>query len=247
MLPDNLLPSLSLDCVIFGFHNNELRVLLLKMKNMDQWSLPGGFVRMDKDVDEEAAYVLRVRTGLEDIFLRQFHVFGQRARTQPAHTANLLERGVISAAAADWFAQRFVSIGYYALVDYARVTQPTPDAISECIEWCPIGQLPALILDHAHIIHEARKALEQELNFRPIGRNLLPETFTMPELQSLYETILGTPLDRRNFRRKILSLDILRDTGNKRAGGAHKAPTLFAFDDAKYAEAVVRGFKSGFV
>ncbi|MEZ4986166.1 MAG: NUDIX hydrolase [Saprospiraceae bacterium] len=217
------------------------------MKQSERWSLPGGFIRLDRDVDEEAAHILHTRTGLDNIFLKQFHLFGKQNRSNTSHIEPLIEQNVLPASSFQWFDQRFATIGYYALVEYASVTQPIADTTSDCIAWCPLPDIPSLILDHHQIIEHARVALKEELNFRPVGRNLLPDEFTMPELQSLYETILETSLDRRNFRRKILSLGILKDTGKKRLGAANKAPSLYTFDEVKYAEAVEKGFKSGFL
>lgn len=241
------MPGLSIDCVIFGFHDSELRVLLLQIKEWDRWALPGGFVRKDQDVDSEAVRVLHERTGLQDIFLRQFHFFGRHDRAAGDHIQLLADRGIIGPEDVTWLSQRFVSIGYYALVEYSKVIEPTPDGISKAISWCPIQDLPDLILDHNEILAKALDSLKQELNLRPIGINLLPKEFTLPELRSLYEAVLSKQLDRRNFRRKVLGFDILKDTGKRRTGGAHKAPSLYVFDEEKYAQAVEKGLKTSFV
>lgn len=241
---NNLHPGLSVDCVIFGFHENELKVILLKMKNLDSWALPGGFVRHNKDVDEEANNILTARTGLNNIFLHQFHLFGNLARNKENHAQNLTKLGVIPPEDQKWFEQRFITVGYYALVDYTNVKTLQPDEISEKCEWVSLQSLPELILDHAEIIEEAHLRLKKELNYQPIGMNLLPEKFTMPELQALYETLLGKQLDRRNFRRKMLSYDILIQTDERRKGGAHKAPLLYKFDQEKYLQAIENGLKS---
>lgn len=241
---EKLHPGLSIDCVIFGFHENELKILILKMKNMDKWALPGGFVDIDKDVDAEAAQVLKNRTGLENIFLRQFHLFGDVSRNIPGHASTLVKRGVIPPHTVHWFDQRFVTVGYYALVEYSQVKTPTPDYTSESCEWCSIGQLPELMLDHGRILAHAHATLKKELNNQPIGMNLLPDQFSIPELQALYETVLGKTLDRRNFRRRMLAYDILIPTNKRRTGVAHKAPMLYRFDPEKYAEAMKSGFRS---
>lgn len=241
--PSKLQPGLSIDCVIFGFHDNELKVLLLKMKHMDKWALPGGFVEKDQDVDDEAIRVLKQRTGLENIFLQQFHLFGQANRSQPDHAELLVNKNVIPPALKAWFEQRFVTIGYYALVEYSQVQDPKPDLTSDFCEWCSLSELPPLMLDHKEIIDKAHYTLKKELNYQPIGLNLLAEEFTMPELQTLYEIILEKQLDRRNFRRKMLSYDILIDTKKHRMGGAHKAPLLYKFDKEKYKKAISGGLK----
>ncbi len=237
-------PGLSLDCVIFGFHENELKVLLLKMKNWDMWALPGGFVPNNMSVDEAAAEALFERTGLKDIFLRQFYLFGNPERNNADHVEKLVERGVIPDNLRAWFSQRFVSIGYYSLVEFSKVT-PVPDAISEFCEWKSLNDLPPMIIDHEEILEKAYQTLKKELDDEPVGLNLLPEKFTMTELQTLYETILGKQLDRRNFRRKILAWDILAETGERRMGGRHKAPVLYQFDQEKYDRALREGLKQG--
>ncbi|MEK6479456.1 NUDIX domain-containing protein [Catalinimonas sp. 4WD22] len=240
---NQLLPSISLDCVIFGFHENQLKVLLLRMKNMDKWALPGGFIDKDEDVDHAAIRVLKERTGLDHIFLQQFHLFGEVKRNDQNHNEELFSKRVIDPALEEWFMQRFITIGYYALVDYSKVI-PQPDRISEACEWFSLEEIPTLILDHAEIISKALLTLRRQLKYQPIGKNLLAEKFTMPELQALYETLLDKSLDRRNFQRKILSYGILKRLDERRMGGAHKAPYLYIFDTKNYEKALKEGLTS---
>lgn len=243
---DQYLPGISLDSVIFGFHQNTLKVLLLKIKNMQLWSLPGGFVQKNENVNDAAVRVLLERTGLDDIFLHQFEVFGNVDRIQQSHVDMLIDQGFFDAGSESetWFRQRFVTIGYYALVEYSKVKSPQPDPVSESCDWFDIHDLPTLMVDHTHIVQQAYEKLKHNLNHQPIGLNLLPKRFTMPELQSLYETILGYELDRRNFQRKILSYDILIRTNEQRRGGSHKAPWLYEFDENNYQKALEDGLKS---
>lgn len=238
-------PGLSVDCVIFGFHEDELKILLMKLKNLEKWTLPGGFVDRAKDIEQQAAFVLKQRTGLDHIFLQQFHIFGDLARNDSEHVRQLVEKQIIPVEWRSWFEQRFVTVGYYALVEYSKVQKPTPDDISERCEWCSIKAIPELILDHRKIIDRAHQTLKKELNTQPIGLNLLPEYFTMPELQALYETVLEKKLDRRNFSRKMLSYDILITTSERRTGSPHKAPRLYKFDLDKYRQAMEAGLRSG--
>ncbi|MCA6079090.1 NUDIX hydrolase [Fulvivirga sedimenti] len=231
-------PGLSVDCVIFGFNSNVLKVLLLKLKGTDTWALPGGFVKSSENVDDAAIRVLRERTGLEDIFLRQFQLFGSLERHDRAHTEKMIEKGIINKADIPWFNQRFVTLGYYALVEYSKVNEPTADYISEFCQWYPIDEVPELMLDHSQILARAYEELKEQVSNHPVGLNLMPAQFTMPELQSLYETILGKSLDRRNFQRKMLSYGILRKTGKRQNGKAHKAPWLYEFDEENYASAL---------
>lgn len=241
---ENFHPGLSVDCVIFGFHENELKVLLLKLKGLEVWALPGGFVEKQEHVDQAVVRVLLERTGLADIFLQQFYFFGDTERNRGGYSDHLIAQGVIPAAWRPWFEQRFVTVGYYALVEYSKVDAPQPDYLSESCEWCSLTDLPKLMLDHCNILERAHRTLRQHLNYEPIGLNLLPRHFTMPELQALYETVLGRELDRRNFQRKMLAYDILVRTGERRMGKPHKAPLLYEFDEQKYRRALIEGLRS---
>lgn len=238
------MPSLSVDCVIFGFHDNELKVLLLKMKRAEQWALPGGFIYRHEDVETAAIRVLQERTGLADIFLKQFHVFGDPKRSDPKFHLQNLKREGIAVQKDNWLLKRFVTVGFYALVDFAVVT-PNPDFSSEECAWHDLYSIDELFMDHKHILEKALETLRVQLNHEPIGYNLLPRKFTMPELQKLYETILNKPLDRRNFQRRILSFGIVKKLKETRKGGAHKAPFLYSFDLKKYQKALQEGLQGG--
>ena len=219
-------------------------MLMLKLKNVDLWSVPGGFIYDHQHADEAAVQVLKERTGLSEIYLQQFHTFTSPDRQDSAHAQKLVDAGLIDEADKKWFDRRFVTVGYFGLVDYNLVGEPQPDEISEACEWKSVHDLPNLMLDHEKIVLRAFTDLRYGLNYKPIGINLLPEKFTLPELQLLYETILEKKLDRRNFRRKILGYDILIETKEKRLGGSHKAPRLYRFDKEKYHAAIREGFKT---
>ncbi len=227
------LPHVSVDCVIFGFHENQLKVLLLKWKG-GQWCLPGGFVKHEESVDDSAVRTLEERTGLDHIYLRQFYTFGHPNR----------EKGKKIPDARSWVNKRFISIGYYALVEFSKVN-PQPDILSTECRWWDINKVPALIYDHKEIIKKALESLRMDLNDHPVGYNLLQEKFTMPELQRLYETILDESLDRRNFQKRMLALEIFERLKERRTGGAHKAPYLYRFDKKKYERALKQGLKQG--
>lgn len=237
-------PGLSLDCVIFGFHENQLKVLLLKMLSVEPWALPGGFIRKDEHIDDAATRILRERTGLKDIFLKQFAVFGDPARSdRKYHQARFRKEG-FSVDKNNWLLQRFVTVGYYALVEFSHVI-PNPDNSSIACEWHDLHSIRELYMDHKSILGKALETLQLELNHQPIGYNLLPRKFTMPELQKLYETILDKKLDRRNFQRRMTSYGILRKLNETRKGGAHKAPYLYSFDVRKYQKALKEGLQGG--
>jgi 8-oxo-dGTP diphosphatase len=235
----DFLPHISVDCVIFGFHNNQLKVLLLKWKDRGSWCVPGGFVMRDESLDDSAKRTLQERTGLKDIFLRQFQAFGNPGREKGKRPFK------ITGASKSWLMERFITLGYWALVEFSKVT-PKPDWLSEDCQWHDIHKVPRLIYDHNQIVESALEALRLSLNDHPVGYNLLPEKFTMPELQKLYETILDTPLDRRNFQKKMLSIDILERLNERKLGGAHKAPFLYRFDKKKYEKAMKKGLRVGF-
>jgi ADP-ribose pyrophosphatase YjhB (NUDIX family) len=237
---ENWLNHISIDCVVFGFHEGQLKVLSLKLKDEQKWYLPGGFVLKDEHLDHAASRILHERTGLDEIFLQQFHVFGDPQRSRPHYEMykDLVDNED------NWFSNRFITIGYYALVDFHN-TVPAPDALSEKCVWCGLDDLPLFILDHKQILDNALDALRLQLNYQPIGYNLMPHEFTMPELQKLYETILDKKLDRRNFQRKILAFDILNRSEHPRKGGAHKAPYLYSFNLEKYQQALKEGLAAG--
>lgn len=236
----NFLPHISIDCVVFGFHEGLLKVLLLKIKNEEEWYLPGGFILKQEPVDTAADRILKERTGLDKIFLQQFHVFGEPERSKEHFE---MYKDMLPAEK-NWFANRFLTIGYYALVDFSNVT-PTPDQFSAICSWCDLNDLPGLKLDHSSILKTALDTLRLQLNYQPIGYNLMSKEFTMPELQKLYETILDKKLDRRNFQRRMLTFGILNRSEKQRKGGAHKAPYLYSFDLENYQAALTEGFKGG--
>lgn len=241
---NEFLPHISLDCVIFGFHAGQLKILLLKMRFQDELALPGGFLKKDETLEEAAIRTLRERTGLENIFLQQFHVFSAPERSDPGQRPKDLERAGIHPAKAVWFAQRFISVGFYALVEFSRV-DPQPDSISDACNWYNLEDRGPMILDHDLILRTALATLRAQLDRQPIGYNLLPRKFTMPELQKLYETILDKKLDRRNFQRRMLSYGILRSLDEKRTGVAHKAPYLYSFQLRNYQKALQEGLGGG--
>jgi len=226
------MPHISVDCAIFGFHDNQLKILLLKWKD-GPWCLPGGFVKYEESIDDSAVRILGERTALEDIYLQQFYVFGDPKR----------EKGKKIAPLRSWINRRFISIGYYALVAFSRVN-PLPDFLSTECKWWDITSVPTLIYDHRKIMNLALDNLRLKLNDYPVGYNLLPRKFTMPELQRLYETILGRELDRRNFQKRMLAQGILVRLGERKTGGAHKAPYLYSFDRKKYEKALKLGFET---
>lgn len=233
---NNFVPGQSVDCVIFGFENGELKILVLKWKAPGElWALPGGFVYKDEDLDKAAIRVLKERTGIDIPFLEQFKTFGKVDRRDKDTLVKNLESILVNQDIIEWFGNRFISTGYLSLVDIRKCSL-TADLSSEAIEWFNLEDLPDLIYDHKEMVETALKYVQNQINYLPIGLNLLPEKFTMKELQMLYESILGRKLDRGNFQRKMLKLEIFIRHEKQLEGGAHKAPYLYSFDKEKYQE-----------
>ncbi|WP_395063168.1 NUDIX domain-containing protein [Flavobacterium sp.] len=229
------IPNLSIDCVVFGFHDTTLKVLVTKIKDQNLWALPGGYVLKTENLRDGASRILYDRTGAKDIYLQQFRVFGDLNRSEDffeGYPDTL------------WNKQRFISVGFYALVDFSQVNLVV-DEISDACEWKSIDELSDFMMDHKSIFDKALLTLRKQLNHKPIGYSLLPEKFTMPELQKLYEIILGKKLNRGNFYRKMLRYDILEKLDEIRKGGAHKAPDLYKFDVKKYQVALKNGLNEG--
>lgn len=241
----SFIPGLSVDNVIFGFHNNQLKVLLLACKDQKHWMLPGGYVLKTESIDVAAERVLLDRTGLHKVYLQQFSVFGDPKRSSAQLVKGLVKSMDLDETLNQWFLQRFITIGYYALVEFEKV-KPIPDPLSLACDWFDIDQLPRLIFDHQAIIEGALIAMRQHLNFQPIGLNLLPSSFPLKSLQLIYETILGKKLDRPNFNRKILSLGILEKKEKQFTGAAHKAPFLYSFRKKEYYKLLKEGIGETF-
>ncbi|KPE53215.1 NUDIX hydrolase [Chryseobacterium indologenes] len=230
------IPHISIDTVIFGFSENELKVLAIKMKFNEQWFLPGGYLKKEENIDNAAIRILRDRAGVTDIFLEEFSVFGDNGRNEEVFSD--YDDSL-------WHKQRFISIGYYALVNYNDVS-PKADELSHEFEWLDVNNLDqySITMDHKQIILKALLTLRERITYKPIGYNLLPEKFTMTELQRLYETILGRNLNRGNFYRKIKNLGILTKLDELRTGGAHKPQDLYSFNKEHYEKALQNGVNS---
>jgi ADP-ribose pyrophosphatase YjhB (NUDIX family) len=232
----DFIQQLSIDCVIFGYKDKELKVLVPRLDLKDAvWALPGGFIKQNESIDHAALRILEERTGIKDIYLEQFRVFGQagRANNELFERLNeikseLLDKSLIKESDIEWLSKRFVSIGYYALVDINKVI-PQKTIMDFSIEWLNINHLPKLIMDHNEMVTSALETLRQNLDQKIIGFNLLPETFTMKEVQELYEAIYDKPFARNNFQKKILDLDVLERLEKKFTGAANKAPYLYRF------------------
>lgn len=223
------LPHIAYDSVIFGFSDGELKILIMEYHNTGLFALPGGFVQTDENLNNAVERGLQERTGLTNIYLEQFYTFGDVTRFKPEVMRTLLEaNGVDADGDFRWMLDRFITVAYYALINYKDVT-PKPDALSDSCEWYPIKKLPKLILDHKQIVEKAIQTLRDNLDRKLVGGNLLPKKFTMNELQKVYEAILGEKLRRTTFQRKMLSAEVLKRHEKHFSGKAHKAPYLYSF------------------
>jgi 8-oxo-dGTP diphosphatase len=215
--------ALTVDCVVFGFDEGELKVLFIERgiaPFKGQWAIPGGFVRVDETLDEAARRELEEETGLSDVFLEQLYTFGEVKRDPR---------------------ERVISVAYYALVKLAAAhTKAATDAADA--RWFPVSEVPSLAFDHADILEMALARLRGKLRWQPVGFELLPAKFTLSQLQHLYEAVLGEPLDKRNFRKKVLGLDLLIPLKETQMNGAHRPAQLFRFDPVKYQRLTKRGF-----
>lgn len=215
-------PALTVDCVVFGFDGAELQVLLIRRALepfFDKWALPGGFVDMDEDLEPAARRELEEETGLKSIFLEQLYTFGTPGRDP---------RG------------RVVSVAFYALV---RPDQHPAKGDSDASEaaWHPVDKLPPLAFDHSLILEKAIERLRGKIRYQPIGFELLPKRFSLTQLQTLYEAILGRTIDKRNFRKKLLAFDFLFPLDDFTTG-AHRPARLYRFDRRKYDSLEKHGF-----
>lgn len=215
--------ALTVDCVVFGFGEGELKVLLIE-RGLEpfkgRWALPGGFVRVDETLDAAARRELEEEAGIKDVFLEQLYTFG---------TVNRDPR------------ERVVSVAYYALVTLANFTTKAATDASDA-QWFPVSKVPELAFDHSEILVAALNRLKGKVRYEPIGFELLPPKFTLSQLQHLYESVLETELDKRNFRKKVLGLGLLLPLKETQITGRHRPAQLFRFDAEKYEKLKKRGF-----
>lgn len=235
------LPHLSIDPVIFGYHDQQLKILLLKWRGHNGWGLPGGFIKRREPLSQAAHRILEERTGLADLFLQQFQVFGDSPyRVQERSAREFTEKYGFVVADDNWLFERTLSIGYFALVDYSRVSVST-DFFTEDYHWWDVNAIPTLLFDHNEVVEKALATLRLQIYHQPIGINLLPEKFTLPEIHTLYETILGKELDQRNFSKKLVSLGLIKKLDEQRAIGPHRSPYLYRFEKEAYENALQQG------
>src|SRR6476660_8874643 len=216
--------QLTVDIVIFTIQDARLKVLLIRRgipPYKNSMAIPGGFVLEDESLDDAALRELKEETGVEDVYLEQLYTFGGLGRDP---------------------CERVVTVAYYALAKLSdhRIRAAT-DAMG--VGWFALDDLPKLAFDHDQIVSRAHERLRGKVRYAPVGFELLPPRFSLTQLQRLYEIILGTELDKRNFRKKILSMDLLVETDEVEQGVRHRAARLFRFDRRKYERLARQGFE----
>lgn len=241
------LHNVSIDNVLFGYHQKELKVLLQQPFAAGKWTVTGGYVRRTESIEEAAARIATARTGLKDLYLKQFGAFGHPRRSiDNGFTAAQLSRLTGEEVPPDaWVFDYFVSIAFYTLTEFSKVEVTKSPLEADCA-WWPVSDLPAMLFDHEQIIREALTAMRLHIAHFPIGYQLLENKFTLPEIRSLYETILGRSLDDRNFAKKLMATGILIKLDETRKIGAHRSPFLYRFNKAKYEEALKTGIELAF-
>jgi len=213
----------AVDCIILGFDGKQLQALLIKRgfePEKGKWSLMGGFVHKDESTDDAAARVLHQLTGMRDIYMEQLYCFSNVDRDT---------------------AGRVMSVAYFALINIAEYSEQLQQ--DHEARWFPMENIPSLIFDHKEMMEKAKERLQQKVANHPIGFELLPQKFTLPQLQNLYEAIYESPLDKRNFTRKILALGILNKLNEKEKETSRKGAFYYIFDQSKYSKLHQEGVK----
>jgi len=216
-------PAVTVDGVVFGFDEADLKLLLIRRRiepHMGDWALPGGFVGIAESLEDAVRRKLRDETDIDHLYLEQLYTFGEPKRDPR---------------------ERVISVAYYALVKLSEhKVRATTDALE--VAWFPVAKLPELAFDHERIVEVGLQRLKAKVRYEPIGFELLPEKFTLGELQRLYETVLEQPLDKRNFRKKILGMELIEALDEYQQDVAHRAAQYYRFKRQRYELLRKRGF-----
>lgn len=220
---NNIIEPLSVDCVILGFEEAKLKVLLIKRSiepSRDMWALPGGFIRYNENIEDASSRILSERSGVKGLYMQQLGAFGEVNRFPE---------------------RRVITLVYYAFVKPGQYNiNPGPDASDT--KWFDVNSLPKLPFDHQKIVETALSRLRRDVKYKPIGFNLLPDKFPLLRLQELYEAIYSIKFDKPNFRRKIMKMNLLVELNEKQTGVAHRSARLYKFDKTRYDSLTEKGF-----
>lgn len=222
--PESTRHLIAVDCIIFGYDLLEKELKLLLSKRLfepakGRWSLAGGFVNSNESLDEAASRILRKLTGLDSVYMKQSYAFGETERDP---------------------GDRVISVTYYALITIRDINKDL--ATQNSVSWCPLSRLPDLIFDHPLMVKRALQDLQSLIKIKPVGFELLPEKFTLVQLQDLYEAIYQKKVDKRNFRKKILSMGILEKLDEKERETSKKGAYYYKFNEETYRRLKQNGF-----
>lgn len=231
----NYIPQVAVDCVVFGYEDHQLKVLISNLNYKGNfYTLHSGFIDQEEDLENAAKRVLKDRTGLNNIYLQQFKVFDTAEKKRKEFMDTLIETnysGDVSQLESskeqyNWFVKRFISIGYYALVDLKTVS-PKLTKFDASIKWYSVGEIPKLVMHYDEVFEAALRSMKKDIGQKFNAFNLLPEKFTMKDIQHIYEAIFQTKYIRSNFQKKILEMDVLERLEKKYTGAKNKAPYLY--------------------
>jgi 8-oxo-dGTP diphosphatase len=226
--PSDVLSTVSIDNVIFGLDKDRLQVLLVRHGEgigEGEWGLPGGWILREENLRDAAIRLLNDLTGIDDVYLEQLKTFGRVDRFPN---------------------ERVITVAYYALVSAENYQELKAGFTAAEAKWFAVNEVPALLYDHSEILKEGFQRLKYKVRHEPLGFNLLPKKFTLLELQQLYEAILEIKIDKPNFRRKMMKMDLLVPCNEKQVGVAHRAASLYRFDEENYDKLCSQGFSFEF-
>ncbi|MEM7380845.1 MAG: NUDIX domain-containing protein [Bacteroidota bacterium] len=238
------IPQLSVNCMIFRFCDQKLQVSVVQPIKSDFWAIPGGFVYQDESIEEAARRTIVEHTQVSDLILSQFGTYGQADRNFKEEFSAFAE-SLIAPDIYEWLSNRFVTIGYYSILGDLTI-ELRKNPLFEKVQWMNIEDIEQLALDHTDLVMEARKVMARELLSKPLLLSFMPDTFTIPELQKLYEAILGRSVDRGNFRQKMLKSKSLVKIGPSQAKTKSRPPDLYKLDRKNYLRSLSENFKFGF-
>lgn len=238
------IPQLSINCVIFRFYNQQLQIPVVQPIHSDLWVIPGGYIYQKESIDDAAKRIILEQIQIDNPLLNQFSTFGPADRDFRKEMMSFEYPG-IPKDILNWMSQRFVTIGYYSVVGAQNIDIRSSDFFKNP-KWLNIDEISLLDMDHTLLVDEARRSLSKDLLRLPVLTNLMPEKFTIPELQTLYEAILDRKIDRGNFRQRILKSRSLIKVGQRKDNSRKRPPDLYSLDKENYLNSLSADTKFGF-